>query len=171
MQICAAWRSSRARQRAACQDSPCEGHLHLLRSRYRVRHRPRKLDDRCAHTLTYNSRISPGVPNMGYPCSLTRPRGHSDKLCEDQHSLVRCLVLRKKLHDVGMERISMQLNRGREKALALNMGVNSVIALDVRPAASCSLQRACACAVAWRRACASDTVAYPICSRVRTDTV
>ena len=42
-----------------------------------------------------------------------------DKLREDSHSLVRCLVLRKKLNDIGMERISVQLNRAREKTDAL----------------------------------------------------
>ena len=54
----------------------------------------------------------------------------SDKLLEDGQSLVRCLVLRKKLADKCMKRISVQLNRGREKTLALNLGVNATIALD-----------------------------------------
>lgn len=53
-----------------------------------------------------------------------------DKLLEDGQSLVRCLVLRKMLADRHMDRISVQLNRGREKTLAFNLGVNATIALD-----------------------------------------
>ena len=54
----------------------------------------------------------------------------SDRLQEDTDSLVRCLVMRKQLLTSQLHRISVQLNRGRERKLALSLGVSAAIPLD-----------------------------------------
>ena len=51
-------------------------------------------------------------------------------LDEDRSTIIRCLVLRKLLSDSLMCRIVLQLNRARDKQLALDLGVNSVTSLN-----------------------------------------